>query len=76
MQALAYPGQSDLEISVLSPEGEQWDHAGADLPRLFLCPPRPMHGDRGAGLADLAQPITGSGGQVEGWVQAVRSLRP
>lgn len=30
--AFAYPGQTDLEISVLSPEGKRWDHAGADLP--------------------------------------------
>jgi heavy metal sensor kinase len=76
-QLLAYSGESDLELSVLSLDGTQWDHAGA-----ALAPVRPLSSHAftvlvsGQGWRALAQPIAGSGGRVLGWVQAVRSLRP
>jgi len=75
--ALAYPGQTDLEISVLSPEGERWDQVGADLPvALSLSTEAYTTEISEQDWRTLAQPIVGPGGKIEGWVQAARSLRP
>jgi heavy metal sensor kinase len=77
VQMLAYPGEQDLEISVLSPNGDEWDHLGADLP-----PVLPLADSAfSTVILDshwrvLAQPIRGDSGDVLGWVQAVRLLRP
>jgi len=77
VQLLAYPGESDLEISVLSPEGERWGHVGADLSATLPVSTKAYTTEiSGHDWRTLAQPIVGPGGQVEGWVQAVRSLRP
>jgi heavy metal sensor kinase len=76
-QSLALPGQSDLQIALLSPAGEKWDQAGADL-NVALAPSTKAYQTE---IADqdwrtLAQPITGPDGQTAGWVQAARSLKP
>jgi heavy metal sensor kinase len=77
VQLLAFPGEKDLEISVLSPAGERWDHAGADLPATLTLSTAPFTTQiSGQDWRTLAQPIVASGGQVQGWVQAARSLRP
>ncbi len=77
MQTFASPGDEDYEISVLSPEGVEWDHLGVDLPPVW-----PLTGEAfSTEIADedwrvLALPISGDPQGVVGWVQAVRSLRP
>jgi heavy metal sensor kinase len=77
VQLLAFPGEKDLEISVLSPAGERWDHAGTDLPVLVSPSTTPFTLEiSGQDWRTLAQPIVASGGQVQGWAQAVRSLKP
>jgi heavy metal sensor kinase len=77
VQLLAYPGESDLAISILSPESAQWDHAGAVLAERLPVSTKAFTTDiSGQDWRTLALPIIGSGGQVEGWVQAVRLLRP
>jgi heavy metal sensor kinase len=77
VQSLAYPGEKDMKISVLSMDGVQWDHAGADLPVLlpltneaFTTPISEQD------WRALAQPILGTDGLAAGWVQVARSLRP
>ena len=77
MQLLAYPGESDLAISILSPENAEWDHAGAQLAATLPVSTKAFTTE----ISDqdwrtLARPIIGPGGRVEGWVQAVRLLRP
>jgi signal transduction histidine kinase len=77
VELLAFPGESDLEIRVVSPGGEQWDHAGAQL--VVTLPPHAAAYTTeitGQEWRTLSQPIIGPSGEVEGWVQAVRSLRP
>ena len=76
-QLLANPGEKDMEISVLSVDGIQWDHACADLPvvlplttEAFTTPVS------GQDWRALAQPILTTDGQAAGWVQVIRSLRP
>jgi heavy metal sensor kinase len=74
---LAYPGEKDLEISVLSPEGTEWDHLGADLPPILPLTDREFTVE----ISDehwrvLAQPIVSDSGEPVGWVQTVRALRP
>jgi heavy metal sensor kinase len=77
VQLLAYPGDRDMEISVLSLDGVQWDHTGADLPsvlplttEVFTTP------ISGQDWRALAQPIPATDGRAVGWVQVVRSLQP
>ena len=77
VQLLAYPGERDMEISVLSVGGVQWDHAGADLPTVLpltsVAFTTPISGQD---WRALAQPIVRTDGQAAGWVQVVRSLQP
>jgi heavy metal sensor kinase len=77
VQLIAYPGEKDMEISVLSPNGTQWDSAGADLPPVLpLTTTAFTTSITGQDWRALARPIPGTGGSSLGWVQVVRSLRP
>jgi heavy metal sensor kinase len=77
VQLLAYPGEKDMEISVLSVDGVQWDRAGADLPPVLPLTAKPFTTPiSGQGWRALARPIPGADGRAVGWVQVVRSLRP
>ena len=77
VQVLAYPGETDMEISVLSMDGVPWAHAGADLPAVLPLTTQAFTTPiSGQDWRALAQPILGTDGQAAGWVQVVRSLRP
>ena len=77
VQVLAYPGEKDIEISVLSTEGVQWDRTGADLPPMLPLSTKAFTTTvAGQEWRALAQPIPAADGSSLGWVQVVRSLRP
>jgi heavy metal sensor kinase len=77
VQALAYPGEKDLGIYVLSLDGAMWDKAGADLQTaLPLTEKVYTTSVQGEDWRVLARPIIGRTTQSVGWVQVVRSVRP
>ena len=76
-QQLAGPDDQDLELSVLSLDGAQWDHQGVDLPPVLPLTQAAFSVEiSGRHWRALALPIAGTGGAAVGWVQAVRALRP
>jgi heavy metal sensor kinase len=76
-QTLAYPGEKDLEISVMSLDGTEWDHLGTDLPPVLPLTDHAFTTEiSDAHWRALSQPIPGDSGETVGWVQAVRALRP
>lgn len=77
VQLLAYPGDKDMGISVLSLDGVRWDSAGVDLPAVRPLTDRAFTAPiAGQEWRTLAQPIIGTDGKTAGWVQVARSLRP
>lgn len=70
--------EEGFSLRVLSPAGEQWDGTGQAIEGL---PAPPSAGylivnASGVHWRILTQPVPGTDGQLQGWIQAARSLQP